>query len=54
VLSWPVTPSGFNLQQASTLPNWTDVPGTPAVVGDRYNVTNTLGADPGYFRLRKP
>ena len=54
VLSWPVAPSGFNLQQASTLPNWTDVPGTPAVVGDRCNVTNTLGAGPGYFRLWKP
>lgn len=54
VLSWPVAAAGFNLQQASTLPNWTDVPVTPAVVGDRYNVTNTLGAGPSYFRLRKP
>ena len=54
VLSWPAAAAGFNLQQASTLSNWTDVPGTPAVVGDRYNVTNTLGADPSYFRLRKP
>jgi hypothetical protein len=54
VLSWPVAASGFNLQQASTLPNWTDVPVTPAIVGDRYDVTNTLGAGPSYFRLRKP
>ena len=54
VLSWPVAASGFNLKQASTLSNWTDVPVTPAVVGDRYNVTNTLGAGPSYFRLWKP
>src|SRR5262249_24938492 len=43
VLSWPVAASGFNLQQTYTLPNWTNVPGTPPIVGDRYNVTNTLG-----------
>ena len=54
VLSWPVAASGFNLKQASTLSNWTDVPVTPAIVGDRYNVTNTLGAGPSYFRLWKP
>ena len=54
VLSWPVAAAGYNLQQASSLANWADVPGTPAVVGDRCNVTNILGANPIFFRLRKP
>jgi hypothetical protein len=54
VLSWPVAATGFNLEQASMLSNWTNNPVTPAVVGNRYNVTNTLGTGPLYFRLRKP
>jgi hypothetical protein len=54
VLSWPVAASGFNLQQASTLPNWSACSVTPVVVGDRNNVTNTLEADHIFFRLRKP
>jgi hypothetical protein len=54
VLSWPVAASGFNLEQASTLPNWSTVPGIPAVVGSRYTVTNTPGLAPVYFRLHKP
>ncbi|HTY87119.1 MAG TPA: DUF4082 domain-containing protein [Candidatus Acidoferrum sp.] len=54
VLSWPVAASGFNLEQASTLPDWGPCPATPYIVGDRYNATNALGADHLYFRLRKP
>jgi hypothetical protein len=54
VLSWPAAATGFTLEQASTLPNWADAPGTTYTVGDRFNVTNTIGTDPVYFRLRKP
>jgi Domain of unknown function (DUF4082) len=54
VLSWPAAAVGFNLEQASTLSNWSASSATPVVVGDRYNATNTLSADPMYFRLRKP
>ena len=54
VLSWPVAAAGFNLEQASTLPNWSACPATNAVVGDRNYVTNALEAAPIYFRLRKP
>ena len=54
VLSWPVAASGFNLEQASTLPDWGPCLATLYVVGDRYNATNTFGADHLYFRLRKP
>jgi len=54
VLSWPVAAAGFNLEQSSTLSNWTTVPVIPAVVGDQYNVTNTIGPDPTYYRLHMP
>lgn len=54
VLSWPVAAAGFTLEQASTLPNWTADPGTPAIVGDHYGVTNALDATHIYYRLRKP
>jgi hypothetical protein len=54
VLSWPAAAAGFNLEQASALLDWTNAPGTPAVVGDRYNVTNALDATRIFYRLRKP
>ncbi len=54
VLSWPTAASGFNLEQAATLSNWTNAPGTPVIVGNRYNVTNAIEAAPSYYRLRKP
>jgi hypothetical protein len=54
VLSWPAAVAGFNLQQTSTLPNWTNTPGTPFVVGNRYNVTNATGAAGTYYRLQHP
>ena len=54
VLSWPVAAAGFQLEQTSTLSNWTTVPVTPAVVGDRYQVTNAIEAAHMFYRLRKP
>jgi hypothetical protein len=54
VLSWPAAAAGFNLQQASTLPNWINVPVTPAIVGDHYYVTTNVGPAGIYYRLRKP
>jgi hypothetical protein len=54
VLSWPATMAGFNLQQTATMPNWTNAPGTPAVVGSYYNVTNTIGTGALYYRLQHP
>jgi hypothetical protein len=53
VLSWPVAAAGFSLQQAPMMSNWINDPVTPVVVGDRYNVTNTIGTAPVYFRLQK-
>ena len=56
VLSWPSAAAGFQLEQTSTLSNsnWTTVSATPAVVGDRYQVTNALEAAHTFYRLRKP
>ena len=54
VLSWPVAANGFNLEQSSTMSGWTNVPVTPAVVGDRNYVTNALDSARTYYRLRKP
>ena len=54
VRSWPVAASGFNLQQASAPPGWTNVLGTYAVMGDRYGITNPIGVGQSFFRLQKP
>ena len=54
VLSWPTAASGFTLEEGSTLSNWSAFPVTNVVVGDRYNVTNPVGTDALFFRLRKP
>lgn len=53
VLSWPTGATGFNLQQGSLL-NWTNLPATPSVVGERNYVTNPAGNGPSFFRLQKP
>jgi hypothetical protein len=54
VVSWPTVAAGFNLERASALSSWTNVAETPAVVGDRYMVTNGVGSGPTFYRLRKP
>jgi len=54
VLSWPIAAPGFSLEQASGLSNWSALPATNFVVGDRYIVTNTPGPNPVFFRLHKP
>ena len=54
VLSWPTNTAGFNLEQSSTMSNWTNDPVTPVIAGSSYNVTNTPGPAPLYYRLHKP
>jgi hypothetical protein len=54
VLSWPTAASGFSLKQSTDLVTWSPAPGTPTVVGDRYNVTNTISGGHIYYRLQKP
>jgi oligosaccharide reducing-end xylanase len=56
VISWPAAATGFTVEQTHVLasPDWTSAPGVPAVVGDRYVVTNTPATTNTYYRLRKP
>ncbi|HZL41927.1 MAG TPA: hypothetical protein VFD66_01450, partial [Verrucomicrobiae bacterium] len=54
VLSWPVTTPPYNVEQASTLPNWSPCAVTPILVGDHYTITIPRDAAQTYFRLRKP
>jgi hypothetical protein len=54
VLSWPTAASGFSLEQATTFSDWSTLPATNFIVGDRYMVTNTPGTNRLFFRLRKP
>ena len=56
-LAWPVPGAeGFQLQHASSLvePDWTTVPGTPAVAGSEYQMTTGPLFVKHYYRLHKP
>jgi len=56
VVSWPVSPSGFNLESATLLqgvPNWSSVTNTPVVVGDQLKVTFPPGGIAQFYRLIK-
>ncbi|HLX68280.1 MAG TPA: DUF4082 domain-containing protein [Verrucomicrobiae bacterium] len=59
VISWPVTPAGFILQETHDLSpgsTWTTVPGSdsPTVVGGFNIITNTPGGTNTFYRLWKP
>ncbi|HXR48046.1 MAG TPA: choice-of-anchor Q domain-containing protein [Candidatus Limnocylindrales bacterium] len=54
VLSWPAYYGDFTLQSATNLQgsnNWTDVPGTPIVVGSQLVVTNPITSALMFYRL---
>jgi hypothetical protein len=55
ILSWPVTASGFGLEQAGSLavPTWGDPGITPVIVGDFYQVTVPAVGSSKFFRLQK-
>ena len=54
-VSWPVPPTGFQLQQSTSLgggaTNWVNTATTPIVSGFTQVVPITLGAAQQYFRL---
>jgi hypothetical protein len=56
VLTWLTTDTGYSLYQNSNLAtaNWTVVPGTPAIVGFYYTVTNPATSAKNFYRLRNP
>ncbi len=58
ILSWPATtPTSFVLESTNVLeaPSpWPAVPGTPAIVGPNFVITNAVANEKQFFRLRKP
>lgn len=55
VLTWPIYPSGFSLQTASTLspPIWSSVSTTPVISNNLYRVTLSSPGHAGFYRLRR-
>lgn len=55
VLSWPTNTIGFLLESTPRLSavNWTSALPMPVVVGDRNVVSNTVGGEETFYRLRK-
>ena len=56
VLSWPANETGYSLESSTdlTLPvNWSKVPGTPAITGNQYTVTESLANGNRLYRLKK-
>ncbi|MSU58973.1 MAG: hypothetical protein EXS35_12535 [Pedosphaera sp.] len=55
-LAWPNPSTGFQLEETPSLvaPAWTNVNGTPGVVGGEKQLDQNLTPGPRFFRLRKP
>jgi len=55
-LAWPNPSTGFQLEESPSLvaPAWTNVSGTPGVVGGEKQLDQILAPGPRFFRLRKP
>jgi hypothetical protein len=55
VLSWPSNYTGCTLEWRPTpLGSWTNVPGSPSMLGSNYVLTNSKSGSAGYYRLRGP
>jgi arabinoxylan arabinofuranohydrolase len=56
MISWPMVPAGFNLEQTANLSSgpWTGVTNAPVPVGGYYIITNTSTATATFYRLHKP
>lgn len=55
ILAWPNPSTGFRLQKTAALssPNWSDVNGTPNVVGSEKQLPLSIQPGSQFFRLRK-
>lgn len=55
VISWPVSPTGFSLEETHDLKagSWTAVSDSLAMVEDHYFLTNSLAQTNTFYRLRK-
>ncbi len=57
ILSWSTNDPGFTLEYKTSLNNglnWSNVPGSPALVGGRFTVTNPASSGNKFYRLRSP
>ena len=58
LLSWSTNDFGFQLQSLAALPSppniWSNVPGTPVIIGNRFFVTNAPVNGTKHFRLKAP
>ena len=56
VLSWSTNDSGYTLEAKADLSSsldWSNVPGTPTIAGDRYIVTNSVPNGNKFYRLKR-
>ncbi len=53
-LSWPTNDTGYQLESSPALlpATWTPVPGTPAIAGNRFTVTNGPATGIRFYRLK--
>ena len=57
VLSWSASDSGYRLEAKTDLSpslNWSNVLGTPTILGHQYTFTNSVASGNQFYRLRKP
>jgi hypothetical protein len=56
VLSWPVLPTGFQVQSSPNLTSasWTNVPSSPLVQGNVLKLTLPINSRAQFFRLARP
>ena len=56
LLAWPNPSTGYQLQETPSLssPNWTDVKGDPAIVGNEKHVSQPVRPGPRFYRLWRP
>jgi hypothetical protein len=56
VLSWSTIHSGYTLEAKTGLScslDWSEVPGSPTIIGDRHTVTNRVSSVNQFYRLKR-
>jgi hypothetical protein len=57
LISWPLAAAGYHLEARngfSALTSWANVTNMPALIGNRWFVTNDVSGTQRYYRLKKP
>lgn len=56
ILSWSTNHSGYTLEAKTGLSSsldWSEVPGSPTIIGDRHTVTNRVSSVNQFYRLKR-